>query len=332
MTVIEKVKINHINYINEIKNAIINNDPIDNILHVIIAISNPCNYQRRYTLTKEFIERMSHEQNIILYVVELVYNNQNYKITNSNNPNHLQLKTDNVLWHKENLINCGVNKLLPSNWKAVAWIDADIEFESNTWAIDTLKILNGCRDIVQLFSHSIDLDQNKDAMRIFQSFGYQYNNNRQYSSSGLSYWHTGYAWACNRKAYDKSNGLFDLAILGSGDFHMCMSYLNRAEKSLNIENTEGYHSCVKKYQELVKNLRIGYVPGVIKHYFHGLKKNRKYTERWVILIDNKYDPNIHITKNEDGVIIPTNKCPQKLLDDILQYFKERNEDDFLYKK
>ena len=62
------------------------------------------------------------------------------------------------MWHKENLINLAVERLLPSDWKAVAWVDAEVEIESPTFALDTLKILNGHRDIVQLFSHGLDLD------------------------------------------------------------------------------------------------------------------------------------------------------------------------------
>jgi hypothetical protein len=34
-----------------------------------------------------------------------------------------------------------------------------------------------------------------------------------------------------------------------------------------------------------------------------------------------------IERNSDGILVPTNACPQKLLDDIMTYFKERNEDE-----
>jgi len=91
---------------------------------------------------------MEEEEDIILYIVELAYGNQKYYITDENNKNHLRIQTDIPLWHKENMINIGVKKLFPNNWKAFAWIDSDIEFENNTWAIDTLKILNGYKDIV----------------------------------------------------------------------------------------------------------------------------------------------------------------------------------------
>jgi hypothetical protein len=106
-------------------------------------------YIRRYILMNEFLKRMEMEEtDVIVYVVELAYKNQRFVITDAKNKRHLQLRAETPLWHKENMINIAVKKLLPKTWKAMAWIDADLEFESATWAKDTLKILNGCKDVV----------------------------------------------------------------------------------------------------------------------------------------------------------------------------------------
>ena len=334
MTIINGIEIDYIsNTYNEIKNAILNNDPIEEKLNVIIVISNPCQYARRYILAKEFIKRMENENNVELYIVELIYNKQKFIITDSKNKNHLQLSTNTApLWHKENMINLGINKLLPKNWKAVAWIDADIEFESTDWAINTLKILNGSKDIVQLFSHAIDMDMNEDAMSIFSSFGFQYSKNRNYkNNNSINFWHPGFAWACNRKTYDKMGGLYENSILGSGDHNMSLSLIGNAYKSVNRDVNSDYLNNVLDFERKNKNLRLGYVPGVIRHYYHGSKKNRKYHERWQILVNNNYSPLIHITKDKNGLLIPTEKCPKKLLDDIYNYFLERNEDEGLSK-
>lgn len=150
---------------------------------MITVISNPAQFAHRYILAKEFIHRLEADPNVILYVVELAYSNQNYYITDSKNSRHLQLRTDSVLWHKENMINIGVKHLLSSNWKAFAWIDADVEFENPSWAKDTLKILNGHSYIVQLFSHAVDMDTDESAMQIFASFGYQYT--KKHNKNGL---------------------------------------------------------------------------------------------------------------------------------------------------
>ena len=330
MTIINGIEIDYVsNHNNEIKNCILNNDPIEENLNVIIVISNPCQYARRYILAKEFITRMKNENNVELYIVELIYNNQKFIITDSKNKNHLQLKTNTApLWHKENMINLGIKKLLPKNWKAVAWIDADIEFENTDWALDTLKILNGSKDIIQLFSHAIDMDMNEDAMSIFSSFGFQYSKNRKYTNNNsINFWHPGFAWACNRKTYDKMGGLFENSILGSGDHNMALSIIGKASNSVNKDVNKDYLNDVLSFQNRIKNIRLGYIPGVIRHYYHGSKKNRKYVERWKILVEHQYDPLIHITNDENGIIIPTSEFPEGLKDDILDYFKQRNEDE-----
>lgn len=301
---------------NDIKVSIENNDPIEEKLHVIVVISNPCLYKRRYKLMKEFIERMTtYEKHIELYIVELAYGDQKFVITKPSTPNQLQLRTDVALWHKENMINLGVKYLLPANWKAFAWIDGDIEFEEPDWAQNTLKLLNGSKDIVQLFSHCVDMDRKENAMSIFSSFGFNYVKNKTYNAQrGINYWHPGYAWAMTRKSYEKIGGLFEESILGSGDYYMAMSIIKEMPHK-------------KDLHKKMRNLRLGYVPGIIRHHYHGSKANRKYTDRWQILQKHNFVFNQHIMKDEMGLLVPTTSFSQEFKDDIMNYFMERKEDD-----
>jgi len=329
MTVVNNIEIDNIQYQrNIIKDAIENNEPIEDKLNVIVVISNPCLFARRFILLKEFVQRMElEESNINLYIVELAYGKQRFFVTDSKNKNHLQIRTEHPIWHKENMINVGIKKLLPSNWKAVAWIDADIEFENTTWVKDTLKILNGSKDIVQLFSHCIDMDQYEEAMNIFPSFGFQYMKKLPYSKKPINFWHPGYAWACNRKTYDSLGGLYEVGILGSGDNIMALSLIQQVKHAMSESYTEDYKNTMLDFQRKAKSLRVGYVPGVIRHYYHGSKKNRNYENRWKMLVDYDYSPSLHIKKDEDGILIPTSNCPFGLLSDIKNYFKSRNDDE-----
>jgi hypothetical protein len=328
MTIINGIEIDFINVSpDETRNAIQNNEPIESHLHVIAVISNPCQFARRYILAREFMKRMEREKHIKLYFVELAYGDQEFHVTDKRNKRHLQLRGTTPLWHKENMSNIGIRKLLPPGWKAVAWVDADIEFENSTWALDTLKVLNGYKDIVQPFSHCVDMDKYGAAMGIYPSFGFQYSKKRPYGGTQINMWHPGYAWACTRKAYESMGGLYEVSILGAGDHNMSFSFLGKGTSSVNEAATDGYKESIVAFEEGAKHLRLGYVPGVILHHFHGLKKNRKYMERWHILIDNAYDPYLHITKNKDGLLVPTAVCPPKILEDIMKYFKERNEDE-----
>lgn len=321
MTVISGIEVGFtVHKPNPIKEAIINNDPIDMTLHVICVINNPCLFARRYILMNEFLLRMKYEPNVTVYVVELCYENQNFVVTNEFNPRHMQLRTTDVLWHKENLINLGI-KMLPKNYKAFAWIDADIEFDNADWAMDTLKILNGQCDIVQLFSHCVDMNKQEMPMNMFTSAGYQYCKYKKHFTEMKTYSHPGYAWAITRKAYEKMGGLYDKGILGSGDNIMAYCLFNHGLDAINEHSSKGYKESVLEFQEKVNRLRLGYVPGIIRHYYHGTKENRKYNERWKLLIEYNYSPEM-VT----GSILKFNNVPTEFKDKIKEYFLRRQED------
>lgn len=327
MTVINGIEIDCIDYkMNDIQYAIRNNDPIEKKLHVVVVISNPCMYATRYKLFNAFMKRLEENEHVEIYAVEMIYKNQKFIVTDATNKHHLQLKCDVPIWHKENMINLGIQYLLPKKWKAVAWIDADVEFENITWALDTLKILNGSKDIVQLFSHCVDMDKDETTLNLFTSFGYSYSKNKKYTTKGMDYWHPGYAWAMTRKAYEKV-GIYDKGVLGSGDNIIALSIINKTQTFLNYKYHNDYKQSIIDYQQQAKTLRLGYVPGVIRHFYHGTKKNRRYTERWQILMKHQYSPNIHLTYDASGILIPTDAFLLDFKQDIMNYFKERKEDE-----
>lgn len=331
MTIINNIEIDDIYYTqNPVKSAIENNDQIEDRLNVIIVVSNPSGFASRYILAREFITRIEREESKVnLHIVELAYSGQNYYVTEKDNPRHLRLRGSVPLWHKENMINIAVRRLLPPTWKAMAWIDADLEFENLNWATDTLRLLNGTYDIVQIFSHACDMDIKGYSMNVFNSLGYcaVKHGHQGIKHDGINYPHPGFAWAITRKAYEKIGGLYELAILGSGDHIMAKCLLGKGLSAIVPESSDTYKQSVLKFEEKARTLRFGYVPGVIRHHFHGSKKNRKYTERWQILVRWDYKPDEHITLNTDGLLIPTEKCPQGMLDEIANYGNERNEDE-----
>ena len=312
---------------NNIKEIIRYNNKIEDKLNVIIVISNICGFRKRIQLAKEFILRMNREINVELYIVELAYDlNPIFEITNKNNKKHLQLRTKYPLWHKENMINIAVWKLLPTDWKAFAWIDADIEFENESFASDTLKLLSSY-DIVQLFSHYIHMDKNKLATSLNSSFGYNYAKNNPYifDTKSSNFWHPGFAWAINRNAYERIGGLFQIDILGGNDYHIALGIIKQF--NVDYENNTYYNNEKHKYYKKCNSLKLGYTPGLIRHYYHGTIANRQYISRYNIFKNNNFDFLKHITFNDEGILVPTEECPLSLLNDILEYFSLRNEDE-----
>ena len=324
-------------------NILAKNKKIEEFLNVICVISNPCNYKRRIELAKIFITHMEKNKDVRLYVVECIYpglGQTEYQITEAGNPNHLQLTAQAVLWTKENMVNLAVQKLLPKDFKAFAFIDADLHFNNPSWAEETLKALNGGCDILQPFENGYNLnkankiDKGSDMLYSTCFLWIKYCMN-DYSSVDFSLinkqlWHPGWCWAMTREAYIKMRGLYDFAILGGGDTILVKSIMNT-----NYMNTEllfrrcspGFRKSLIDYQQRCLGLRVGYTKGAVHHYYHGSVVNRKYNERWNIIIYYQYNPYLFLVKNECGMYRASNYFPLKMINEIIKYFKERNEDD-----
>jgi len=169
--------------------------------------------------------------------------------------------------------------------------------------------------------------KDKSNLSIFNSFGYSFSKNKKYTARGNDYWHPGYAWAMTRKAYKKIGGLYDKGVLGSGDNIMALSFINKCQHMNNENYNEDYNNSMLEFQDKAKSLRLGYTPGVIRHYYHGSKKNRQYTERWQILINREFSPIKHLTYDDFGILIPTEEFSLEFKEDMMNYFRERKEDE-----
>lgn len=292
---------------------------------VVCCISNPVRFNTRYNHYLRFREEMA-EFGVKLFTVELQTGDRKHQVTSKDNPFNLQLSSFDELWHKENMINLGVARL-PSHWRYMAWIDADISFISNrNWVMETVQALQHYQ-FVQLFQHAIDLGPTGEVIQQHNGFNYSYLAGKPYGKA-YSFWHPGFAHACTREAFDAVGGLLDKAVLGAGDHHMQLALVDRAASSLPGKISPAYAREVMRWQERCQRhikKDIGFVSGTIGHHWHGKKKDRKYVERWDILISNQYDPNEDLKRDWQG-LYQLNDHRVKLRDDIREYFRLRNED------
>ena len=88
-------------------------------LHVIEVISNPVRFKSRYALFEKFKAHMATQPLVEFHVVELAQGRRPFEITEECNPKHLQLRSYEELWFKENMINLGISRL-PADWNSVA--------------------------------------------------------------------------------------------------------------------------------------------------------------------------------------------------------------------
>lgn len=300
-------------------------------LHVVTAIFNPFRYESHYANYRRFAKHME-ESGVILTTVEMAFGERPFVVTEADNPRHIQVRGNSVLWLKENLLNLGVQRL-PHDWAYAAWIDADVTFQREGWAEETVHALQH-HPIVQPWSDVHDLGPQMQTIGHHKSFGRQHAHRALQGTlpEGYgAYGHPGYAWAITRQAWDHVGGLLDTCIVGSADYHMAWALLGHVDKTyaLNpVSGMDGYAKRLVRWQEsAVTHLRrdLGYVEGSIRHHFHGPKANRRYNERWEILTKNAFDPDLDIKKNAYGVFELTGRNIG-LRDDLRAYFLARNDD------
>lgn len=334
--------------------------PVSSKLHVITAITNPNRFYARYKLFHAF-EKMVEDAGAVLTTVELAVRDRHFEVTDSANPDHVQLRSPDLLWHKENLVNIGVRQCLWRYPEAeyFAWIDADVQFVRPDWVNETLHQLQIYK-VVQMWSHSIDLGPDLQPIASCASLISSYIRDRQIlqpihagrgnansavgrgpgifrdemadayggkpKATGLL--HSGYAWAARRSALADLGGLGDIAILGSGDRHMAYALLGEVKRSFPKNLSQSYYDYWLEWQDRAEEFiqrKVGIVPGTLLHYWHGSKAHRRYQDRWHILAQNKFDWMKDLKKDPQGVWQLTSRN-WRLRDDLLNYFFVRNED------
>ncbi len=302
--------------------------------HVITIVSNPVRYRSRYALYREFERRMK-EKGANLWTVEMQTGDRSHQVSQFDNDRHLQLRSFEELWHKENMINVGIQRL-PSDWEYVAWIDADVRFLRDDWIEETIHQLQHYM-VVQMWENAIDLGPTGQTISQHVSFVKQYLDGKPYCYGGprphyYAMWHPGFAWAARREAIDHLGGLIDTAILGAGDNHMAHALVGRVDETMADGLTDAYKNQVRVWQERSERFirrDVGIVPGSIVHDWHGKKKDRKYHDRWKILVDRKYNPETDIKRDYQGLYQLQDHGDLRsigLRDDIRKYFRARNED------
>ena len=303
-------------------------DQVNEPLYVVTTVFNPVRYRTRWKLYCDFAN-MVKAAGAKLLTVEVAFGERDFALDNLEHDYYVQLRTSNILWHKESALNIGFSRL-PNNWKYAAHIDADILFARDDWDNEIVHKLQDY-PIIQIFSQSVDLSPNYDILKMFRSYawciskGYT-KDQTAYDEKGI-YFHPGYGMAFRREAFDQLGGLIDWGILGGGDLFMMNALFDhnfKLPKSLG-ESGKKWMSIWKARADKYIKQNVGYMDGLILHFWHGKKISRKYNDRGSILIDAQFDPEIDLKRDYQG-LWQLNDENIKLRDGIRNYFGQRNED------
>jgi hypothetical protein len=262
---------------------------------------------------------------------------------------YIRVRTDDEIWFKENLINIGISRL-PEDWKYVAWVDGDVAFARPNWVGETIHQLQHYK-LVQMFSESQDLGPRYASINHAQSFmschvkGIPRPTPRTdtqtvpYGSGGVPglpgkyiLWHPGFAWAARREAIDELGGLVDFARMGAADNHMAHALIGCVEDSFHHGVHPNYRKRLLEWQwrcDRYIRRNVGYVSGLLIHYWHGRKVDRRYWDRWRVIVENQYNPDLDVKYDWQGLLQLADRGEPRsitLRDDARRYFRARNED------
>lgn len=295
-----------------------------NNLAVVSCYYNPCHYQRpkeNYFRYKEGIEK----DNVPLYTIELAFDDDEFEIDSTFKIRGTREK--HLLWQKERLLNYAI-KQIPLEYDAIAWIDMDVLFDNEHW-VDQTKHALQFNHVIQPWETMLFLDLEENSTYERKSCGWYYANKKdEYKNLGIA--HPGFAWAA-RAEWIRKYGLYDYMVTGGGDSMMlpgftdCYLYIIESLNSNWIHHTRQWSKAV--YKEVQG--KFSFIPGTIRHLFHGDRRKRMYVKRWKLLKDAGFNPATDIYIDDNCLLTWTDFAIQEKSDMvkwIKLYFNLRDED------
>lgn len=304
-------------------------------LYVITAFFNPQQFKSRTRLYHNFAKHLR-DSGAVLLTVEAAFGDHPHQVTIRDNPLHVQLRTDQILWHKEAMINLGLQRLyhLDPESQFIGWFDCDVTFAAPDWVDRTIHGLMH-HPIIQPFAQAIHLDANEEELwncpSSFKAFldGRGYHQHPPIPTSYLFKGHPGLAWAARREALDALGGLYDLCAAGSGDTVMSNCLKGDWACYLPTHPSDGMVRSIKRWAarcDQFIRMNVGYAHGSLLHHWHGKSEKRGYEKRWSILSFHNFDPTEDLVRDSQGLYRWAGNKPQ-LEDDIRLSLASRDEDE-----
>jgi hypothetical protein len=282
-----------------------------------------------YTRFITGIERL----NLPYRIVECAFANAPFELADT--PQILRVRSRDILWQKERLLNLALAALPPSCTK-VAWLDCDLIFDDPSWADRASQALETF-PVIQPFSSVVRLPggqtQYLGVGETYFGFGSIHAAWPELSRSGefAQHGHTGFAWAARRDLLAK-HGFYDCCLTGSGDHLMahalCGHWNSKCMDGMLQQCRGGYRQHFDTWaSHLFEDVlgSVGYITGRLLHLWHGSTTERRYYLRNREFSAFEFNPNTDIKLNADRVWEWASQNPD-LHEWARTFFEARQED------
>lgn len=303
------------------------------LLHVFTARFNPIRWTKPHEHFMEWAQHML-DSGVKVHVAEVQYGERPFECIVPG-VTHVGLRAYSWSWAKESAIMQGIYRAPEAKYCAV--IDSDVFFRNPDWAKETVHALQHY-EALQPWKTALDLGPSGELMSTHRSFCDVLMHGQPVVPSGPKSWkanggpydypHSGFAWAYKREMLDRVGGMIEIGGMGSGDHHMALALAGRVECSYPNGTSQSYKTAVHLWQDRAQrfvNGRVGAVPGIIEHRFHGTKQSRKYQGRWDMFLKHGFDPVTDLKRNSHGILEFAGNKPE-LEREWDMYLRGRNED------
>jgi hypothetical protein len=304
-------------------------------LYAITTYFNSAKYQTKLNNYRLFRNRLT----VPLITVELSFDGE-FELGPTDADVMVQLHGGAVLWQKERLLNVALQHL-PADCDAVAWIDNDVLFDSDSWAEQAQHQLKQYQ-MAQLFSRSVDLRpgetdisaehqhyaqgliariESKGISALERQSKYSWGHPRREVMPGL-------AWCIRRDVIDQ-HGFYDAMIMGAADrmlLHAAYGEISQIPTTVGM--TEPHFAHYLKWAQPFYNTvqgSVGYIDHTAYHLWHGEIPNRRYWDRHDAVVKMGFDPATDIKHGDNGAWQWARPRPE-LEHYCIDYFQQRLED------
>ncbi len=297
---------------------------------IISCFFNPQNSPYRLKAFELFYESIKHLNHTI---IECVIGDTNAQL--EENENIKRVYTENLLWHKESLLNKIISEL-PPKYKYIFWLDADVLFTNLNWIVDGVNQLQS-NNIIQPFEYCVFLEKdeikpsfsmneireaylpNAINNKVWRSFSANFVDTELWKNGSYhKHGHVGFAWGAKREVLDRLP-LFDKALVGGGDHIIAHAAAGQIPHPCITNDFSAIIDLVNEWSVdfyKVTNGKIGFVEGDLYHLWHGDIEKRQYVKRHEYT--SKTKEIVH--RDANGLFI-TNESD----DGIKKYFREKED-------
>jgi hypothetical protein len=300
---------------------------------IVACYFNPHNSPYRTKAFELFYKSIEHLNHLI---IECVIGDSQPQLGESKNI--IRYHTQNLLWHKETLLNKAIAQL-PKQFKYIFWVDADVLFTNLNWIVEGVAKLQSC-NIIQPFEYCVHLDRdeikpsfdldraisidrylpNRSNNKVWRSFCANFADTQLWEDENYDkHGHVGFAWGARRELLE-AVPLYDRALIGGADHIIAHAAAGQIG-----------HACITKsftdnIQEIdewswhfygVTQGKIGYVKGNLYHLWHGDIHDRQYLQR----IQDFTSQTVSITRRDDNGFFVT--ADPKIDRYMRNYFRRR---------